>query len=188
MMQSIAPRKRISRILACLTLVICGVTGVKAQNQSPADTSNASGTLRVRHVLGFENISNNAQGDLSIQGADLRFQKTQGSPAQVAIGSIQNVTIGQEDRQVGGVPLTLVKTAAPYGGGRVMSLFSHKKFDSLTVEYLDANGGFHGAIFQLNKGQGQVLGSELEAKGVHVTLPAPAISKQSTQETNNAVK
>jgi hypothetical protein len=187
-MQSIAPRKRISWMLACLTLVICCGTGLKAQNQSPADNSSTPATLRVRHILGFEGISNNAQGDLSIQGADLRFQKTQGSPAQVAIGSIQDVTIGREDKQVGGVPLTVVKTAAPYGGGRVMSLFSHKKFDTLTVEYLDANGGFHGAIFQLNKGQGQVLGSELEAKGVHVTLPAPAISKQSTQETKNEVK
>lgn len=189
MMQSIARRKRISRMLACPTLVICCRTALMAQNQGPADTSNAAAPLRVTHIVGFERISSNAQGNLSIEGDELRFQKKQGSPVQVAIGSIRDVTIGQEDRQVGGVPLTLVETAAPYGGGRVMSLFSHKKFDTVTLEYLDPNGGFHGAIFQLNKGQGQVLGSELEAKGVHVSLPAPAASKQSTQETNkNEVK
>jgi hypothetical protein len=37
------------------------------------------------------------------------------------------------------------------------------------VEYLDPNGGFHGAVFQLNKGQGQVLKDELVAEGAHVT-------------------
>lgn len=188
MIQRTAPRKRIGRMLACLIVVICGRTALMAQNQGSAPASNTPVTLRVTHILGFENISRNAQGDLSIQGDELQFQKNQGSPAQVAIGSIQDVTIGQEDKQVGGVPMTVVKTAAPYGGGRVMSLFSHKKFDTVTVEYLDPNGGFHGAIFQLNKGQGQVLASQLQAKGVHVSLPAQEPSKQSTQETKNEAK
>jgi hypothetical protein len=183
-----APRKRISRMLACLTLVICCRTGLIAQNQDPADTSNTASTLRVTHILGFERVSTNAQGNLSIQGDELRFQKKQGSLAQVAIGSIQDLTIGEQDKQVGGVPMTLVKTATPYAGGRVMSLFSHKKFDTVTVEYLDPNGGFHGAIFQLNKGQGQALGGELEAKGVHVSLLAHETSKQSTLETKNEAK
>jgi hypothetical protein len=139
--------------------------------------------------LGFEGISNNAQGDLSVQGDVLRFQKTEAAaPAQIAVSSIQDVTIGAEDKQVGGVPMTLVKTAAPYGGGRVMSLFSHKKFDTVTLEYLDANGGFHGAIFQLSKGQGQVLGSELEAIGAHVSVLTTETSKQGTQEATNEVK
>jgi hypothetical protein len=185
MMQRIASRKRISRVLACLTLAICCRASLVAQNQSPADTSKSAATLRVRHILGFERSSSNAEGDLSIQGDELQFQKKQGSPAQVAIRSIQSVTIGLEDKQVGGVPLTLVRTAAPYGGGPVISLFSHKKFDTVTVEYLDSNGGFHGAIFQLTKGQGQGLASELQAKGVHVSLSAPAASKEHTQETNN---
>jgi hypothetical protein len=185
MIQRIAPRKRISRMLACLTLAICCRASLMAQNHRPADTSKAAAALRVRHISGFEGSSNNAQGDLSIQGDELQFQKKGGSPAQVAIGSIQSVTIGEQDKQVGGVPMTLVKTATPYEGGRVISLFSHRKFATATVEYLDPNGGFHGAIFQLNKGQGQVLGSELEAKGVRVSLPTPAASKQDTRETRN---
>jgi len=188
MIQRIAPGKRISRMLASLILLICCRTGLVAQNQGPADTSNTGATLRVKHIMGFEGISNNAQGDLSLQGDELRFHKKQGPPAQVTIGSIQELTVGEQDKQVGGVPLTLAKAATPYGGGRVMSLFSHKKFDTVTVEYLDPNGGFHGAIFQLNKGQGQVLGSELQAKGVHVSLLAHETSKKSTQETKNELK
>lgn len=189
MIQKVAQRKRISRMLACLTLVICCRTILMAQNQRAADTPNTgAATLRVTHILGFEDISSNATGDLSIQGDALRFQKTQGSHAQIAIGSIQNLAIGEQDKQVGGVPMTLARSATPYGGGRVVALFSHKKFETVTLEYLDPDGGFHGAIFQLNRGQGQVLVSELEAKGVHVSLPADGTSKRSTQETENEVK
>jgi hypothetical protein len=56
------------------------------------------------------------------------------------------------------------------------------------VGYLDANRGFHGAMFQLTKGQGQVLGREAKAKGVRVTLLVQEASKQSTQETKNELR
>ena len=58
------------------------------------------------------------------------------------------------------------KAAAPYGGGRVVSLFAHKKYDTLTLEYVDGDGGVHGAIFQVNKGQGELMRNELVARGV----------------------
>ena len=70
---------------------------------------------------------------------------------------------------MGGMPMALGRAATPYGGGRVIGLFAHKKYDFMTLEYFDSNGGFHGAIYQLNKGQGQVLADELGAKGVHVS-------------------
>jgi len=106
----------------------------------------------------------------------------------VPIGSIQELSLGEQDKQVGGVPMTLAKAAAPYGGGRAISLFSHKKYDTVTLGYLDSNGGFHGAIFQLNNGQGEVLKSELEAAGAHITRPEDEKTKRSTQETKNEVK
>lgn len=188
MIQKIAPRRRISRMLTYLTLAICCRAGLMAQNQRAADTPSKGATLRVTHILGLEGISRNATGDLSIQGDALRFQKTQGFHAQIAIGSIQNLTIGEQDKQVGGVPMTLARSATPYGGGRVVALFSHKKFETVTLEYLDSNGGFHGAIFQLNRGQAQILVSELQAKGVHVSLPEHGTSKPDTQVTKNEVK
>jgi hypothetical protein len=67
------------------------------------------------------------------------------------------------------MPLVLGRAAAPYGGGRVIGLFAHKKYDFMTLEYFDSNGGFHGAIYQMNKGQGQVLVDKLGAKGVRVS-------------------
>lgn len=50
-----------------------------------------------------------------------------------------------------------------------MSLFAHKKYETLTVEYMDADGGFHGAIFELNKGQAESFRNELVTKGARVS-------------------
>lgn len=125
--------------------------------------------IRATHLLGFEGAASNAKGTLSIQDDALQFQKSGKPAAQVKISSVQDVFLGEESKQVGGLPMTLSKTAAPFGGGRAVSLFAHKKYDTLALEYVDGNGGFHGAIFQLDKGQGEVLRNELAAKGAHVS-------------------
>ena len=139
------------------------------------------------HILGFEDVSNNANGNLSIQDDVLRFQKGGRSPAQIPVGSIRDLTLGEEDKQVGSVPLAVTKAATPYGGGYVISLFSHKKYDTVTLEYVDSNGGLHGAIFHINKGQGGALRKELEAKGAHVTrLDQESTSRNSKEAENEA--
>jgi len=53
--------------------------------------------------------------------------------------------------------MALGQAATPFGGGRVIGLFAHKKFDTLTVEY--------GEIFKSNKGQGEILRTKLQARG-----------------------
>ncbi|MCU1221050.1 MAG: hypothetical protein JWN42_2247 [Candidatus Angelobacter sp.] len=140
-----------------------------ANGQSRVETSAASSSIHVKHILGFEGVRRNASGQLSIQDGGLRFQQDGKPPAQVSITSIHNISLGEEDNQVGGLPMMLGKTAVPFGGGRVVSLFSHKKYDSLAIEYLDSNGGFHGAIFRLTKGQGETVKSDLVARGSQVT-------------------
>jgi hypothetical protein len=188
MIDRIVLSKQIARILTCLTFLVCYHEGLKAQEHAAADTQAVASNLHVTHILGFEGVSNNANGELSIQGDTLRFQKGNSSSAQISITSIQEVSLGEQDRQVGGIPMALAKTTAPYEGGRVISLFSHKKYDTVTLEYLDFNGGFHGAILQLNKGQGEVLKSELEAAGAQITRPEDETTKRNTQETKNEIK
>jgi hypothetical protein len=188
MIDRILPSKHIGQILTCLMFLVWCRTGLMARDHGAAETPASASTLHVTHILGFEGISNNANGDLAIQDGYLRFQKSNSSSAQVPIASIQELSLGGQDKQVGGVPMMLAKSAAPYGGGRVISLFSHKNYDTITLEYVDPNGGFHGAIFQLNKGQGEILKSELEAAGAHITRPQDETTKGNTQETNNEVK
>jgi hypothetical protein len=121
----------------------------------------------------------------------LRFQRAASPAAQVSISSIQNLFLGREDQQVGGVPMMLGKSAVPFGGGRVVSLFSHKQYDTLTVEYLDNNGGLHGAIFRLSKGQGQTFKKDLAAKtdlagnSAHTAPLEGQATTQSTPEVKN---
>ena len=85
----------------------------------------------------------------------LRFEQDAKPAAEVKIASVQGVFLGSESKQVGGTPMKIGKAAAPFGSGRVVSLFAHKKYDTLTVEYVDADGGVHGAIFQVKEGQAE---------------------------------
>jgi hypothetical protein len=181
MIQRFAALEPMGRALAYLLLPICCGTSLMAQSESGTSAASSS-TLRVTHVLGFESIPNNATGNISIQEHALRFQKGDSSSAQISTGAIQDLYLGVSDKQVGGTAMAVGRAATPYGGGRVIGLFSHKKYDTLTVEYLDPNGGFHGAIFQLNKGQGEMLKNELVADGAHLTHPEDASLKQNTPE------
>ena len=187
MIHTIVLPKQIGRILTCFTLLVCYHQALEAQDHAAADTQAASSKLQVTQILGFEGMSKNANGGLSVQNGYLRFQKSENSSAQIAVGSIQGLTLGEDDRQVGGTTMRLAKSAVPYGGGRAVSLFAHKKYDTVTLEYVDSNGGYHGAIFQLHKGQGQVLKSELEAAGAHISN-VEETAKARTQETKNEVK
>jgi len=155
----------VSRTVACL-MTIGLSTGLVAQNAA------GGGPARVTHVLGLEGAPNNANGNLSIQQDALQFQRGAGPAAQISLGSIEDVSLSEANKQMGGTPMAVTRAATPFGGGHVIGLFSHKKYDILTVEYRDANRGLHGAIFQLNKGQGQVFRSQLAAAGVHVNAPS----------------
>ena len=135
-------------------------------------------SIRAIHLLGFEGAPNNANGTLTIATDALRFQMERKPAVEVKIASVQDVFLGDESKQVGGLPMTLGKAAVPFGGGRAISLFAHKKYDTLTLEYVDGNGGFHGAIFQLGKGQGEILRNELVAGGAHVTNHEDQSAKQ----------
>jgi hypothetical protein len=152
------------------------------QTPSEAQGAAAGSVVHVTHLLGLEDVRNNTKGQLRIQGDALQFQRDGSTAAQVSITSIQDISLGTEDKQIGGVPMTLGKAAVPFEGGRAISLFSHKKYDTLTVEYLDNNGGFHGAIFEMNKGQGESFEKDLVAKGAHIASPEVRPRTQSTPE------
>ncbi len=173
---------------AYLVLLLGYSTAMLAQTPSGPTSSAAASELHVIYVLGLEGAKNNAKGKLTIQDNAVQFQKEGAAAQQVNIGSIQDVLLGEQSKELGGTAATLGKTATPFGGGRVISLFAHKKYDALTLEYLDANGGFHGAVFLLDKGQGKDFRNELVAKGAHVTQTEDQPAKQSNPEVKNESK
>jgi hypothetical protein len=153
-------------LMSLTALLLCSGIGALAQNNALPLNTNTLFSIRATHLLGFPNTKNNCRGTLSTQDNWLRFQQTGELGAQVDIASIRHVFLGEETMQVGGLPMKIGKAAAPYGGGRVVSLFAHKKYDTLTMEYVDSDGGIHGAIFQVTKGQGELVRNGLLARGV----------------------
>jgi hypothetical protein len=170
------------------TVFLCCSLTASAQKTTQQGNTSAPFSTRATHLLGFANARNNSTGTLSVQDDSLQFQQNGKLGAQVKIGSVRDVFLGAESKQVGGLPMTLGKTAAPFGGGRVVSLFAHKKYDTLTLEYVDADEGLHGAIFQLTKGQGDLVKNELIARGVTISSHRDQSTKESGAEARHENK
>lgn len=175
-------------LISLWALLLCSGIGALAQSAAPPLNTNAPFSIRATHVLGLPNTKNNCNGMLSIQDNTLRFQKHGNPDAQVNIASVRALFLGEESKQVGGLPMKLGKAATPYGGGRVVSLFAHKKYDTLTLEYVDSDGGVHGAIFEVTKGQGELVKNELVARGVSFSSGEDQPTKQSTSEVTHEDK
>lgn len=171
-------RKRRSLMAFLILVMACGI-GAFAEDVS--QPNNSPSRLTATHLLGFAGAGNNCKGTLSIEGDALQFKKKGKAAVQVKIPSIHDLLLGDLSRQVGGVPLTLAKAAVPYSGGRAVSLFTHKKYDTLTLEYVDDEGGLHGAIFELKKGQAEGLRNELLANGAQVSNAGNEPTKQTAE-------
>ena len=161
--------KRMARLLmpiACLTGTLL------AQDRAQSGVAAPPSAVHATVILGLEGVSSNTHGQLSFEDDALIFRRMEGQVVRIPMNSIDGVFLSQEDKEVGGTPMALGRAATPYGGGRVIGLVAHKKYDFLTFEYRDVNGGLHGAICQLNRGQGPAFANELELKGAHVNREA----------------
>jgi hypothetical protein len=167
-------------LISLWALLLCSGIGAVAQSTALALKANPLFSIRATHLVGWPNTKSNSKGTLSAQDNVLRFQQGGKSLAQVDIASVRDVFLGEETMQVGGLPMKLGKAATPYGGGRVVSLFAHKKYDTLTLEYVDVDGGVHGAIFQVTKGQGELVRNELVARGASSISGEDQSTEQST--------
>jgi hypothetical protein len=183
-----ARRQGLRAISSFLAGLICCGLAASAQQIVERGNTSASFTTRATHLLGFANARNNSAGTLSLQDDSLQFQQNGKPGTRVKIALVRDVFLGAESKQVGGLPMTLGKTAAPFGGGRVVSLFAHKQYDTLTLEYVDADEGIHGAIFELTKGQAELVKNELIARGVTISSHHDQSTKEGAVEASHENK
>jgi hypothetical protein len=141
-----------SAVVASLLLLTWLCPGTFAED-ARAEAQKGS-SFPATHVLGLPDTQPNASGSLALESGSLSFESKKQGTRLIPIVSIQAVLLSQEDKEIGGMPMTLGKAAAPFGGGRVVSLFAHKKYDVVSLLYRDDDGGIHGAIFELPTGQG----------------------------------
>jgi hypothetical protein len=123
----------------------------------------------VKLVIGGDTIKNNSQGTLSVVGSALQFT-TGKAKMEVDASSIQDISTNEDSRQDITGAAHFATMAIPYGGGRVLALFSHK-VDVLTVEFKDAQGGYHGTVFVLPQGQAAPIKKQLVAMGAKAKVP-----------------
>jgi hypothetical protein len=149
--------------------VLNAIAAPSSGRQSAAPQNPPGSTIvEAKCVIGLEDIKPGAKGTLASLPTELEFTAGK-KKADIAISSIQDVFTGQDTKQdVGGMSGTMVKAAIPYGGGRVVSLFTHN-VDVLTVEYLDSGGGFHGTIFVLPASKAEAFRNQLIAQGAKVS-------------------
>ena len=121
-------------------------------------------------VIGFAGLKENTKGRLTVVNGTLRFVHAKGK-ADVAAASIEDVVTGSDSQRViGGTFGTVASIVAPYGTGSALPLL-RKKVDTLTIQYRDADGGLHGAIFTMPRGKADPIKKELVAQGAHTSVP-----------------
>lgn len=168
-------RKAGTRMACALFLLAVGIplmffpAPVRGQ---AADMSQAAPSVvqtDVKLVIGGETIKNSSVGTLSVVGSSLQFAT---SKAKIAVqaSSILDISTNEDSRQDITGAAKLATMAIPYGGGRVLSLFSHK-VDVLTVEFKDATGSYHGTVFVLPQGQAAPIKRQLVAMGAKASVP-----------------
>jgi hypothetical protein len=142
--------------------LICDSHAQQSQTETPAV-----------QVIGLPGLKENTKGMLSVVNGTLHFVHAKGN-SDVAAASIHDVVTGKDSQRViGGMTGTVATIAAPFGTGRALSLF-RKKVDMLTIQYRDAEGGLHGAIFTMPIGTAEMIKKELIAQGAQTTIPTQA--------------
>jgi hypothetical protein len=142
--------------------------------------------VKAVQLIGLTGVKQNAKGTLKVDTGNLQFVSGKTS-ADITAASIQDVVTGDDTQRSVGGTVGVISMAAPYGGGRFLSLF-RKKIDTLTVQYRDPGEGLHGAIFTMPVGAAKAIKTELVSGGAHTatrgepTTAAPSSNDQNAQQ------
>jgi hypothetical protein len=135
----------------------------RAQQQQPPQP------MKAQELTGLVGVKNNAKGTLTVENGNLRFTHS-GVATDLAASSMQDVVTGNDSQRLVGGTVGTLSQFGPYGSGRFLSLF-RSKLDTLTIEYRDADGGLHGAIFTSPVGTAEATKDELVSSGAHTSIP-----------------
>lgn len=158
--------------LIAVTLFFCPAVSHAQQDQSLTPAV---------QLIGFAGLNENTKGNLTVINGTLRFIHSKGN-ADVAATSIENVVTGTDSQRAIGGTLGTLTQLAPFGSGRVVSLF-RTKLDTLTIQYRDADGGLHGVIFTMPPGKAETIKQQLIAHGAHTSIATQADPKKPSSDT-----
>ncbi len=136
---------------------------------SASKAQQTPGPVKVVQLMGLADVKNNTKGSLAVESGNLHFVHSKRN-SDVTTTSIQDVVTGSDSQRMVRGTLGTLSEFGPYGSGRFLSLF-RSPIETLTIQYRDADGGLHGAIFTMPVGQADVIKSELIAQGAHTSIP-----------------
>ena len=155
---------RINALVIAVTLFFCSPL-IRIGHAQQAQTE-----TQAVQVIGLVGLKENTKGMLIVVNGTLRFVHAKGN-TDVAAASIEDVVTGKDSQRViGGTFGTVASLAAPFGSGSALPLL-RKKVDTLTIQYRDADGALHGAIFTMPRGKADPIKKELVAQGAHTSAP-----------------
>src|ERR1700745_1008894 len=149
--ECMAPRR--VAVLVSVALLFAGIeTSIGNAQGIPAP-------VKAVQLIGLTGVKQNAKGTLKVENGNLQFVHGK-TNADITAASLQDVVAGDDTQRSVGGTVGVMSMAAPYGGGRFLSLF-RKKIDTLTIQYRDVDGGLHGAIFTMPVGNSELIKMEL---------------------------
>jgi len=171
----VAPRR--TAVLVSVALLFAGIeTSIGNAQETPAP-------VKAVQLIGLTGIKQNAKGTLKVENGNLQFVHGK-TNADITAASIQDVVTGDDTQRSVGGTVGVMSMAAPYGGGRFLSLF-RRKIDTLTIRCRGVDGGLHGAIFTMPVGAANAIKTELVSGGAHTTTTGqPTTDAPSSKEQN----
>ena len=154
-------------VLWSLLLSLGTFISVSHAQQAPASTEAVQ-------VIGLAGLKQNTKGNLKVENGSLTFASSK-STCEVPAASLQDVVTGADSQRVIGGTLGTISRLGPYGSGTALSLL-RSKVDIITIQYRDADGGLHGAIFTMPVGAAELIKEALLAQGAHTSIPSQAKS------------
>jgi hypothetical protein len=144
-------------------------------DSSPIQTSGWSSTHAV-HVLGMPDLEAKENGTLTITPQHLTFTG-KSSSSTIDLPSIVALSAGNERVELWGVKGRLLRMAVPYGGGAAFATFMQHQRDMLTLEFVDHQGRYHGAVFYLPANEAeQALRNIAPTPLAHTDVPSAPCS------------
>jgi hypothetical protein len=169
-------KRRSTTVLVTTALLLAGLV-IPIGNAQPT-----SGPIKAVQLTGLTGVKDNAKGMLSVENGQLHFVRGK-ETFDLSATTMEDVVTGADSQEAVGKTIGMMSMAAPYGGGRFLSLF-RTKIDTLTIRYRDVDGGLHGAIFTMPVGAAEVIKKKLMAQGAHTSAigdrnAPPALSTKS---------
>lgn len=140
-----------SSLFVCLFLSLCLSSLSHAAGMSGGGTQSSASdwsSPHAEHVFGLPGAEAKEKGTLLITTTDIVFAGEKNHSA-IPLQSIAAVSAGDERVELWGWKGRILRAAIPDGGGLVAATVMHHRVGMLTVEFNDAHGGYHCAVFYL---------------------------------------